>query len=145
MEGGYSRTGSRSPMQWDKGLNAGFSSAPKEKLYIPLDESEDRPNAESQSQDICSLRSEVKRLIAFRQKHPALQSRGGITFLSDGYPLVYERTSDSQRIKVVINPSGEKAAVPNTGGSILYKVGSAAEIKDNTLYVAGGTAVFIEE
>ncbi len=145
VEGGYSRTGSRSPMQWNKEVNAGFSSAPKEKLYIPQDESEDRPDAESQSADVCSLRSEVKRLIAFRQKHPALQSRGDITFLSDGYPLVYERTFGSQRIKVVINPSGEKAEVPDTDGTILYKVGNAAEIKDNTLYVAGGTAVFVEK
>ncbi len=144
VEGGYGRTGSRSPMQWNKGLNAGFSSAPEEKLYIPLDDSEDRPNAESQCADICSLRSEVKRLIAFRQKHPALQSRGSITFLQDGYPLVYERACASQRIRVVINPSGEEAAVSDTGGTILYKVGNAAEIKGDSLYVAGGTAVFVE-
>ena len=145
VEGGYGRTGSRSPMQWNKGLNAGFSSACKEKLYIPQDESEDRPNAESQSADICSLRSEVKRLIAFRQKHPALQSRGSITFLQDGCPLVYERTSGSQRIRVVINPSREGAAIPDTSGAILYKVGNAAEIRDNTLHIAGGTAVFVEK
>ncbi len=145
VEGGYGRTGSRSPMQWNKGLNAGFSSASKEKLYIPQDESQDRPNAESQSADICSLRSEVKRLIAFRQKHPALQSRGSITFLQNGYPLVFERTFGSQRIRVVINPSGEKATVPDTSGAILYKVGNAAEIRDNTLHVAGGTAVFVEK
>ena len=132
-------------MQWNKGLNAGFSSACKEKLYIPQDESEDRPNAESQSADICSLRSEVKRLIAFRQKHPALQSSGGITFLQDGCPLVYERTSCSQRIRVVITPSREGAAIPDTSGAILYKVGNTAEIRDNILHVAGGTAVFVEK
>lgn len=68
VEGGYGRTGSRSPMQWNKGLNAGFSSAKAEMLYVPLDSSKDRPDAESQSKDSTSLRSEVKGLISFRQK-----------------------------------------------------------------------------
>ena len=38
VEGGYRRTGSRTPMQWDHSANAGFSAASPEKLYLPLDE-----------------------------------------------------------------------------------------------------------
>mgnify|MGYP000835161718 CR=1 FL=1 len=41
VEGGYDRTGSRSPMQWDNSTNAGFSCAPSEKLYIPVDISQE--------------------------------------------------------------------------------------------------------
>ena len=48
VEGGYGRTGSRSPMQWDSTNNAGFSSAPSQKLYIPIDPDPDRPTAEAQ-------------------------------------------------------------------------------------------------
>ena len=61
VEGGYGRTGSRSPMQWNKTPNAGFSSAPAEKLYVRQDDAPDRPDAASQCADEASLRSEVKR------------------------------------------------------------------------------------
>ena len=37
VEGGYGRTGSRSPMQWNATKNAGFSTAESENLYIPID------------------------------------------------------------------------------------------------------------
>lgn len=145
VEGGYGRTGSRSPMQWNKGVNAGFSAAAKEKLYIPQDESGDRPDAESQSADPCSLRSEVKRLMALRQKHPSLQNKGDITFVSDGYPLVYKRSYGGQSITVVIHPADEKAAVPDVGGSILYKLGAALRLEGGTLHMDGPAAVFIEK
>ena len=37
-EGGFTRTGSRTPMQWKKGKNAGFSDGAKELLYLPVNE-----------------------------------------------------------------------------------------------------------
>ena len=37
VEGGFNRTGSRSPMQWDHSANAGFSSCKPEELYIQID------------------------------------------------------------------------------------------------------------
>lgn len=144
VEGGYGRTGSRSPMQWNRGLNAGFSSASRSKLYVPLDDSNDRPDVESQQNDHNSLRSEVKRLIALRKNTPALQSRGKITFVSDGYPLIYKRSTEEQEITVVINPSSSGAEIPHMAGKIIYTVGAKAEIKDHKLWVDGCTAAFIE-
>lgn len=144
VEGGYDRTGSRSPMQWNQGLNAGFSNASKSKLYIPLDESSDRPDAESQQSDSNSLRSEVKRLIALRKNTPALQSWGTITFVSDGYPLIYKRSAGEQEITVVINPSSAGAEIPHMSGKIIYTVGAKAEITNHNLWVDGCTAAFIE-
>ncbi len=113
VEGGFGRTGSRSPMQWDDSLNAGFGSSKPELLYIPLDKSDDRPNARAQMEDETSLRSEVKRLIALRQAHKALQSKGEIEFIyakKQEYPLAYIRSSEEEKLLVVLNPSDKKAA-----------------------------------
>ncbi len=143
VEGGFGRTGSRSPMQWDSGLNAGFSSARPDMLYIPQDPSPDRPDAASQSADENSLRSEVKRLIAVRMANPALQSNGKIEFISDGYPLVYKRTAGAQSIAVIINPSAQEAVVPGISGRLVYSIGSA-KVKENSTVIGGCSAAFVE-
>lgn len=144
VEGGYERTGSRSPMQWDKSTNAGFSHARKDMLYIKQDESSDRPDAESQMKDPASLRSEVKRLITLRSINPALQSNATVTFVSDEYPLVYRRDCAEQSILVIINPADRPALVPDGNGTILYTVGGKAEAKDGGIAVNGATAVYVE-
>lgn len=147
VEGGYGRTGSRSPMQWNCELNAGFSNASPDKLYIPLDAAADRPTASAQMADSASLRSEIKRLIAFRQANPALLSRGGIEFISDGADggaLVYRRSCDRQSIIAVINPADRPAFV-KCGGKLVYSVGGSACAENGGFTVDGCTAVFIEE
>ena len=106
VEGGYERTGARSPMQWDASVNAGFSAAATEKLYIPQDKSADRPTVAAQRDDADSLYSEVKRLIACRLDHTALHNDAGIEFLEiENYPLAYVRKSGEEKLLVVLNPS----------------------------------------
>ena len=108
VEGGYGRTGSRSPMQWDDTANAGFSSAPAEKLYIRQDDSADRPTVKAQAADENSLYNEIKKLIGIRQSNAALQSKGEIEFAyaeKDAYPLAYLRSNGEEKILVIINPA----------------------------------------
>ena len=135
VEGGYERTGSRSPMQWDNTANCGFSSAAPEKLYIKMDPSANRPTAAAQMQDETSLYHEVQKLIAFRQEHSALQSKGEIEFVyaaKDSYPLAYVRSSDAEKILVIINPSAKEASFESALSSeqVLYAYGESAHKKD---------------
>ena len=139
-EGGYNRTGARSPMQWDDTANAGFSTAPAEKLYIPIDPDAQRPTAKAQLSDENSLRSEVKKLIAVRQSHKALQNRGDIEFISDGEmgkPLAYLRSFEDEKILVVINPSDKPAEIKLNFdiSEQIYSFGKKAEINGNSLLI----------
>ena len=148
VEGGYGRTGSRSPMQWDGSRNAGFSSAPDDRLYIPIDPSPERPTAEAQMKAPDSLRSEVKKLIAVRMAHKALQSLGDIEFLCDGAPgrpLAYIRSFEDERIAVIVNPGANdfEMVLPGTPGEVIYSFGAKPSLKDNSVKVCGKSAVFV--
>jgi len=131
VEGGYERTGSRSPMQWNGEKNAGFSDAPADKLYIKLDPSSDRPTAEAAMADPDSLWHEIQRQISVRMAHPALQSDGDIDFVyceKDKYPLAYTRTDGTEKILVILNPSHKEVSFPFGGrlGETVYQFGKAA-------------------
>ncbi|MBR1497625.1 MAG: DUF3459 domain-containing protein [Oscillospiraceae bacterium] len=110
-EGGYHRTGSRTPMQWSRGVNAAFSSAAPDKLYLPVDPDPDRPDAQSQQHDPDSLWRMVQALLRFRREHHALRSGAAFRFLTDGsgYPLAYERSGGGERLAVALNPSARDA------------------------------------
>lgn len=140
VEGGYDRTGSRSPMQWDNTLNSGFSHASTEKLYIPSDNSPDHPTVEKQINDQTSLYHEIKKLIAFRQSHPALQSKGKIDFIyaeKHTYPFVYLRSLEDEKILVILNPANISAtfACSFSLSEKLYSFGEDIMIKNGQITV----------
>lgn len=144
IEGGYERTGSRSPMQWDGSENAGFSSAAKEQLYVPLDQSVNRPTVSEQRTDASSLWNEIRQLIQLRKQNKALQNDSQIEFVSVGYPLVYKRYCDTQSITVIINPATKPATVEQLHGTILYTVGRKATLENDVCELEGCTAVLIQ-
>ncbi len=111
-EGAYNRTGSRTPMQWDRSPNAGFSSAPAGRLYLPLDPRPDRPTVADQEADPDSLLQHVRALGRLRAAHPALQADAEFRPLyaeKGRYPFVFERRAGSERLIVAVNPSGRQA------------------------------------
>ena len=150
VEGGYIRTGTRSPMQWNRGLDAGFSAAKPEDLYIPIDPDKNRPNVQEQMEDPQSLYHEVKKLIAVRQANPVLQSEAKVEFIyceENAYPLAYRRTDNSGSILVVLNPASREVSFPYEGklGDVLYQNGGALKQKAGMLTIPGQTAVFVWE
>jgi len=109
-EGGYTRTQCRTPMQWDSSQNCGFSSAPAEKLYLPVDETDGRPTVSAQEKDKQSLLHTVREFCNLRHAHTALQGNGEIEFvyLEPNHPMIaYVRRAADEQILVILNPKGE--------------------------------------
>lgn len=108
-EGGYTRTGSRTPMQWNAGKNLGFSDAEAERLYLPVDGAEDAPTVEAQEKDENSLLRFVRRLLALRHGEEDLQADAPLEFLcrEKEAPLVYRRG----KLLLAVNPSGKAMQV----------------------------------
>jgi alpha-glucosidase len=123
----YNRAGARTPMQWDDGPNAGFSSGPPERLYLPVDPATDRPTVAAQLADEGSLLHLVRRLIALRRSTPALGLAGSLEVLHAGYPFVYLRGGTHL---VVLNPSARIAAaeLPRVSGVGQLLVGAGVTV-----------------
>ena len=142
VEGGYERTGSRSPMQWDDTPNSGFSCAFEDKMYIKMDPDPDRPTVESQLADENSILNEIKELITIRKAHSALLNTASVEFLTETYPLIYRRKSADESILVIINPADKKVKCPiEVKGDIIYRFGGTCT--EGT--IDGASAVFIRE
>jgi maltose alpha-D-glucosyltransferase/alpha-amylase len=89
-EGGYTRTGSRTPMQWNNSANKGFSTADASMLYLPVDTASDAPTVAEQETDDDSLLNTVRRIIKLRHAESALKTNNNLEILSKE-PFVYKR------------------------------------------------------
>jgi maltose alpha-D-glucosyltransferase/alpha-amylase len=108
-EGSYgTRAGARTPMQWGKGQNLGFSTAEPAHLHRAVDPSPDAPTVESAEKDPHSLLQQVRALIALRRNEPALLAQADFTPLyaqKDRYPFVFLRSLGKSQILVALNPA----------------------------------------
>ena len=101
------RAGTRTPMQWDRSLNAGFSTAESSRLYLPIDSNVARPNVLKEETDATSLLNFTRKLLKLRQSNPALGNTGGLEILygkDKVYPLIYKRTNGVDSYIICINP-----------------------------------------
>ena len=103
-EGGYGRTGTRTPMQWTDGSNKGFSDADPSKLYLPVDTRNGSPSVANEETDKDSLLSSVKAVLKLRHKDKRLQADGSFNVIyakKDRYPFVFSR----EDLIIAVNPS----------------------------------------
>lgn len=143
-EGGYQRTGSRTPMQWDSTLpNLGFSSAPAKKLYLDVDRSSDAPCAEQQSKDVGSLRNLVRTLNNLRHTHAELQADAELEIVecADSGVLCYRR---GQRTYIMFNPTDTEQVSTVCLGNKLFELGNASS-NNGVTRLAPQTAVIFEK
>jgi maltose alpha-D-glucosyltransferase/alpha-amylase len=140
-------------MQWDKTLNAGFSSASVADLYMPLGPVPGRPDVEAMVADKNSLWHEVKKLNELRLSHKALQNNPPIEFLSSGdkskgSPLAYRRGTGKGSVVVALNLSSKAASLELSGADkmrVLYSIGSACQISGSKITLPVDSGVFLIE
>jgi alpha-glucosidase len=99
------RDGERTPMQWDSGPQAGFSTNPH--TWLPVTANYRTVNVRSESADPRSLLNWYRALIALRRTNAAL--REGHTVLLDvnnANVLSYARVTDSAVVVIALNLSG---------------------------------------
>ena len=141
-EGGYTRTGTRTPMQWSSGKNLGFSDAAPEELYLPVDGAEDAPTVENQAGRKDSLYNTVKELLKLRQGCDDLDAGAPFEALApvDGRAFAYKRGN----LIIVLNPSDEEQTLTvNTDGrELIYSIGSAQGSCGKTILAPQSFAVF---
>ena len=136
------RNSVRTPMQWNGGINAGFSAADPERLWLPVISNAvygyQAVNVESQQRNPTSLLNWTRRLIEVRRSTQVF-GRGTIQFLkpANHRVLAFTRASGRETVLVVNNLAGTAqvaeldlsslaGAIPIEmfGGSIFPRIGS---------------------
>ena len=137
----YNRAGCRTPMQWDTSANAGFSSAPADQLYLPIDADPSRPDVASSRDDETSLLHLVRRVIQIRKETPSLHPGTGVEVIGDGYPLAYIRGGDHL---VIVNPSSASSTVDLPQSDLpLELISNDVRVADGVIHVGPrGYAIF---
>ncbi|MDT0649007.1 alpha-amylase family glycosyl hydrolase [Autumnicola edwardsiae] len=97
---GLNRDPERTPMQWNASENAGFTNG---NPWLPLMGNFKELNVEKQWDSEESMLSFYRKLIALRQKEPALQIGNYRPVLSKGNLLAYIRSSEEKKIFITLN------------------------------------------
>lgn len=141
-EGGYHRTGSRTPMQWNSGKNLGFSDAPAQALYLSVDPAPDAPTVASQERDPDSLLNLLRALIALRHARAELHARSPFAVYSaePGARLFAYRRGN---LLLAVNPGRDTARLALDGAyEPIFRIGDPA-VDARQLTMPGGSFVIL--
>ena len=110
------RNGVRTPMQWNEAQNAGFSTAPAEKIYAPLISDEafswQHVNVSAQKRDPHSLLHTIRKMIRIRKTNPVF-GNGEFSWVKFDHPGVaaYWRHDQDDQVLVLNNLTGETVRI----------------------------------
>ena len=142
-EGGYQRTGSRTPMQWSMEKNMGFSTGNPEDLYLPVGDIEKAPTVAQQELDPDSMLNFMRKLIALRKSQEDLGSDRPFEVYSavPGSRLfAYRRGA----LLLAVNPSADELPLELDGSyDSIFSVGQH-EIAGNTLTMKAQSFVILK-
>ncbi len=128
-EGGYNRTGSRTPMQWDHGANLGFSQGRADDLYLPVDPAADAPTVEDAMANDDSLWHVIQSVLALHKSEAALHTTAGFDVIQgEGRAFAFARTTGDERLVIAVNPGRnvEHVAVDGLDDDALFAIDSPA-------------------
>lgn len=114
VEGGFHRTGARTPMRFDSTKNAGFSTA--DKTFLPTNEKDS--TVEKMEKDPTSLLELVRKLIAIRKEEEDLRSNK-FEFIKDEI-MCYKRGS----VSIYMNITEDVKTYEIGNGKILIGTGA---------------------
>jgi alpha-glucosidase len=105
---GVGRDGARTPMQWDSGASAGFSSVVP---WLPVADDYRLGNVAAQLREQSSMLNLHRRLIALRHATPALASGSYRPLEAQGELLVFARGHEADGVLVALNLGAQAARV----------------------------------
>jgi len=105
---GLGRDGARTPMQWDTGPFAGFSTV---EPWLPLAADHQAENVANHRGDPTSIYNLQRRLLRLRRDTPALTVGSYQPVVAGGDLLLFTREDQGQRILVALNLGSEPAQI----------------------------------
>jgi alpha-glucosidase len=106
---GLGRDPSRTPMQWDRSIHAGFSTSVP---WLPLSDDYIEVNVDTEQHDQLSYLNLYRRLLALRRSHAALSIGEYMPLPVQGELLAYIRSGGGERLLVALNLDDRPCSLP---------------------------------
>jgi len=116
---GVGRDGARTPMQWDGGDFAGFSTV---EPWLPMSADYRSKNVQNELRDPSSIYHLYRRLTAARRQQPALSTGDYRRILVEGDLLIYARQLGPRQILIALNLGSAPIATSLGSGAAFGKV-----------------------